>query len=64
MPTVENDNSSAARLSGWELFFDHLSALLRESGQRFGNCSDSYAHHATERLEICIEYVSRLKNHL
>jgi len=35
-------------------FFDPLSAFLRESGRRFGNCSDFYAHHAAERLEICI----------
>ena len=35
MATVENDNLSAARLSGWELFFDPLSAFLRESGRRF-----------------------------
>jgi len=58
------EESSGVQMSGWELFFDRLGAFLRENGRRLGNCSDSYAHHAAERLEICIGSVSRLKTHL
>ena len=45
-------------------FFDCLGAFLCEIGRCLGNCSVSYAHHAAERLEICIGSISHLKNYL
>ena len=53
-----------SELWGWESFFDETAKFLRESGHQFGNCSETYASHALERLETCITNVSRLTDHL
>jgi len=49
---------------GWETFFEEVGTFLRDAGRRFGNCTEEYAHYVVERLELCVQNISRLREHL
>ena len=49
---------------GWETFFEEVGAFLRDAGRQFGNCTEDYAYYAVERLEVCAQNVSHLRDHL
>ena len=55
---------SEHELWGWQAFFDELSTFLRDSSRQLGNCSEGYVYYVEERLELCVQSVTLLKDHL
>ena len=48
-------------LWGWETFFDNLKSFIEEADRHLGNCTERYASYAAERMEMCVEFVTQLK---
>jgi len=51
-------------LWGWETFLEELSLFIQDSGRHLGSCTERYARYASERMETCVQFVSRLKHHI
>ena len=44
--------------------FEELSLFVQDSSRHLGNCSERYTRYASERMVMCVEFVSRLKQHI
>ena len=47
----------------WEAFFEEV-RFLRDCGGQLGSCNEEYVYYAEERLELCVQSVTCLKDHL
>ena len=55
---------SQHELWGWETFFDSLESFIEVADRYLGNCTDRYACYAAESMEMCMQYVYQLKEHI
>lgn len=51
-------------LWGWEAFFDNLKSFIEDASRHLGNCTSRYAYYAAERMQMCVQFVSQLKDHI
>ena len=51
-------------LWGWERFFEELATFMRELHRQAGSANESYCEYAVDRLEVCIQSLSSLIDHL
>ena len=49
---------------GWEPFFEEILRTLRSIMREYGTANESYSHYAIERLAICVQAVSNVREHL
>ena len=49
---------------GWEVFFDNLKSFIKDADRHLGNCTERYAYYAAERIEMCMQFVSQLKEYI
>ena len=57
------DQSPGAHiLWGWERFFEELSSFLDDINRQAGHSNESYCEYVLERLEVCVESVSSLRD--
>ena len=57
-------SDAESELWGWETFFDEISTFLRDASRQFGSCTEEYALYALNRLEVCVQNVTHLRNYL
>jgi len=57
-------SEGAPEIWGWERFFEEVAIFLASLMRQYGTANESYSHYAVERLTICVQYVSNVRDHL
>ena len=61
---MSNSDAEDQEVWGWEVLFQEVSATLRSIMRQYGTANEGYAHFAVERLGICVQAVSGVRQHL
>ena len=57
-------SGSQPEVHGWEGFFEEVSLFLESLSRQYGTANERYSHYAVERLGICIQSMSRVREQL
>ena len=55
---------SQHKLWWWETLFQELNSFICDADRRLGNSTINYAQYAVERMEICVQPIFHLKEHI
>jgi len=44
--------------------FNNLKSYIEDTNRHLGNCTERYTCYAAERMEMCVQFVYQLKEHI